>query len=423
MLRNPAVDMAVFEVARGGILREGLGYDRNDVALVTNVTADHLGLGGIETVGQLALLKSALVEAVPRSGTAVLNADDPLVARMVSQSAGRVVYFSMATQKGSDGWDRVDGHCGRGGAAFALQATLEGELIVLRLGSRTMPVLGTHLVPATFGGKARMNVANALGAAAAAWAAGAGLPDIRQGLRTFTTSFLNAPGRLNLLELGGIRIVIDYCHNVDGMRSLADFVGRMMEPSGGPASGLAGQRRRPGDRRRRHPGRSARRGPAGLRPPRQRGLRRALRPRGPRPPGAASRRVRCEHARRRPRGARRRRVADDPRADHPRRAVRGPRGDASGRPGRPGRVLRRRCRERLPGGERPPRRAGRGRLRGIRASSTRPQGRPTVRGPPAPVTARASSASRGRRGRPPRQARGRPRRPTRIPADRAARAP
>jgi cyanophycin synthetase len=91
-----------------------------------------------------------------------------------------------------------------------------------------MPVLYTHLIPATFGGRARMNVMNALAAAAAAWAAGAHIHDIRQGLRTFTTSFFQAPGRLNLIEVGGTRLVIDYCHNVDGMRQLADFVNRLM---------------------------------------------------------------------------------------------------------------------------------------------------------------------------------------------------
>ena len=228
VLQNPTVDTAVFEVARGGILREGLGYDRNDVAVVTNVTGDHLGLGGINSIGQLANVKGVIVEAVPRSGTAVLNADDHLVHRMGRHCAGRVVLFSMATQKGEDGFDRVDGHAGRGGAAFCLEASAEGELIVLRLGSRTMPVLYTHLIPATFGGRARMNVANALAAAAAAWAGGAHLHDIRQGLRTFTTSFFQAPGRLNLLDVAGVRVVIDYCHNVDGMRQLADFVGRMM---------------------------------------------------------------------------------------------------------------------------------------------------------------------------------------------------
>ena len=129
VLQNPTVDTAVFEVARGGILREGLGYDRNDVAVVTNVTGDHLGLGGIDSIGQLANVKGVIVEAVPRSGTAVLNADDPLVARMGRHCAGRVVYFSMATEKGEDGFDRVDGHARprRRGVRASSQAP-EGEL-------------------------------------------------------------------------------------------------------------------------------------------------------------------------------------------------------------------------------------------------------------------------------------------------------
>jgi len=265
VLQNPTVDTAVFEVARGGILREGLGYDRNDVAVVTNVTGDHLGLGGIDSIGQLANVKGVVVEAVPRSGTAVLNADDAHVARMGRHCAGRVVYFTMATEKGRDGFDRVDGHLGRGGAAFCIEPGPEGDLIVLRLGPRTMPVLYTHLIPATFGGRARMNVSNALAAAAAAWAAGAHLHDIRQGLRTFSTSFFQAPGRLNLIEIGGIKVVIDYCHNVDGMRQLADFVEQMVtepEPrgrTGKAASKTNGSRPRtgraigvigiPGDRR------------------------------------------------------------------------------------------------------------------------------------------------------------------------------
>jgi cyanophycin synthetase len=228
VLQNPTVDTAVFEVARGGILREGLGYDRNDVAVVTNVTGDHLGLGGIDTIGQLANVKGVIVEAVPRSGSAVLNADDPLVYRMNRHCAGRVVLFSMSKTRGEDGYDRVDGHTARGNPAFCLEDTPQGELMVLKHGPRKMPVLYTHLMPATFGGRARMNVANALAAAAGAWAAGAHLHDIRQGLRTFTTSFFQAPGRLNMVEVAGTRVVIDYCHNVDGMRQLADFVNRMM---------------------------------------------------------------------------------------------------------------------------------------------------------------------------------------------------
>ncbi|MEO5705297.1 MAG: cyanophycin synthetase [Candidatus Limnocylindrales bacterium] len=260
ILQNPTVDTGVFEVARGGILREGLGFDRADVAVVTNVTADHLGLGGIDTLRQLSDVKGVLVQAVPRTGTAVLNADDPYVARLSSECRGKVILFSMEMEKGQPGFDRVDGYCGRGGAAFVLRSTPEGEQIVLRHGPRVMPVLYTHLVPATFGGRAKMNVANALAAAAAAWAAGAHLHDIRQGLRTFTTSFFQAPGRLNYLEVGGVRVVIDYCHNVDGMRNLADFARRMNGDGDGKGVGSGrrsnGRRGRalgvigmPGDRR------------------------------------------------------------------------------------------------------------------------------------------------------------------------------
>ena len=255
VLQNPSVDTAVFEVARGGILREGLGYDRNDIAVVTNVTGDHLGLRGVATIAQLAQVKSVLVEAVPRAGTAVLNADDPLVAKMARQCRGNVVYFSMAQDASEEGYDRVDGHCGRGGAAMVVRPTDDGEQMVLRHADRTMPLIYTHLIPATFAGRARMNVANALAAAAAAWAAGAHLHDIRLGLRTFSTSFFQAPGRLNEIDAGGVRVILDYCHNVDGMRRLAEFVELMMAPTNGQAAegsrsgravGVIGM---PGDRR------------------------------------------------------------------------------------------------------------------------------------------------------------------------------
>src|SRR3989442_3621855 len=106
-------------------MSEGLGYARNDVAVVTNETGDHLGLGGITSIGQLANVKGVVVESVPRSGTAVLNADDHFVYRLGRHCAGRVVLFSMATAKGEDGFDRVDGHTGRGGAAFCLEPSSE----------------------------------------------------------------------------------------------------------------------------------------------------------------------------------------------------------------------------------------------------------------------------------------------------------
>jgi cyanophycin synthetase len=232
VLQNPRVDFAVFEVARGGILREGLGYEHNDFAVVINVQPDHLGLRGIDTIEQLADVKAVLVEAVPRDGHAVLNADDPLVREMRRRCSGQVVWFSMAqrdTPEGAEVRDMIDAHCRRGGKALVLEPTDRGEMIVVRHGRRDMQLAWTHLLPSTFAGRARMNVQNALAAAAAAFAAGAPLHDIRQGLRTFSTNYYLAPGRLNEVEVNGINVIVDYCHNAPGMRMLGDFVDRLGE--------------------------------------------------------------------------------------------------------------------------------------------------------------------------------------------------
>jgi cyanophycin synthetase len=226
VLQNPRVDFAVFEVARGGILREGLGYERNDVAVVLNVQPDHLGTRGIDTVEQLADVKAVPVEAVPRDGHAVLNADDPLVRAMRRRCSGQVVWFSMLPA-GSEVRDFIDIHCRRGGKAIVLESSDKGEMIVVRHGNRQMQLAWTHLLPATFGGRALMNVQNSLAAAAAAFAAGAPLHDIRQGLRTFSTSYYLSPGRLNQIEVEGVNVVVDYCHNAPGMRALGDFVDRL----------------------------------------------------------------------------------------------------------------------------------------------------------------------------------------------------
>ncbi|MBA3232403.1 MAG: cyanophycin synthetase [Propionibacteriales bacterium] len=228
VLQNPRVDFAVFEVARGGILREGLGYERNDVAVVLNVQADHLGLRGIDTLEQLADVKAVPVEAVRRNGHAVLNADEPLVRAMRKRCSGHVVWFSMEP-RGSDVRDFIDAQCRRGGKAVVLETSERGDMIVVRHGSREMQLAWTHLLPATFGGRAKMNVQNSLAAAAAAFAAGAPLHDIRQGLRTFSTNYYLSPGRLNQLEVAGVHVVVDYCHNAPGMRMLGDFVDRLGE--------------------------------------------------------------------------------------------------------------------------------------------------------------------------------------------------
>ncbi|MGY4766678.1 cyanophycin synthetase [Kribbella sp. CWNU-51] len=228
VLQNPRVDFAVFEVARGGILREGLGYERNDVAVVLNIQPDHLGMRGIDTLEQLADVKAVLVEAVPRTGYAVLNADDPLVGKMRRRCSGQVVWFSMA-EPGSEVREYIEGHCRRGGRAVVLERSDLGDMIVVKHGRRSMQLAWTHLLPATFGGRAMMNVQNAMAAAAAAFAAGAPLHDIRQGLRTFSTSYYLSPGRLNEIDVDGRTVIVDYCHNAPAMRMLGDFVDRLGE--------------------------------------------------------------------------------------------------------------------------------------------------------------------------------------------------
>jgi cyanophycin synthetase len=234
VLQNPRVDFAVFEVARGGILREGLGYQRNDVAVVLNVQPDHLGLRGIDTLEQLADVKAVLVEAVPRDGFAVLNADDPLVRRMRRRCSGDIVWFSLA-EPGTEIRDDIEAHCRRGGRAVLLERSELGDMIVVRHGRRSMQLAWTHLLPATFGGRAMMNVQNAMAAAAAAFAAGAPLHDIRQGLRTFSTSYYLSPGRLNEIEVDGRSVIVDYCHNAPAMRMLGDFVDRLADSLGASA--------------------------------------------------------------------------------------------------------------------------------------------------------------------------------------------
>ncbi len=225
VLQHPRVELAVLETARGGILREGLGYDRNDVAVVLNVTGDHLGLGGITTLDQLADVKQVIVEAVPKSGTAVLNADDPTVARMAHACLGTVVYFSTRHNN-----PLIERHCRRGGRALTVEHLDGVETITLRVGDRCcFPIAPVAALPSTFRGAAWMNVENAIAATAATLALGVRLDDVRHGLHTFTTTFHTAPGRLNITDSAGIKVIIDYGHNAAAMHALGRFVDRYVE--------------------------------------------------------------------------------------------------------------------------------------------------------------------------------------------------
>src|SRR5207247_8687957 len=150
-----------------------------------------------------------------------------LVAEMRKHCSGSVIFFSMQEEN-----DLVERWVRRGGKAVVIQRQPRGEMMVVREGRRTMPVGWVHQLPATFEGRARMMVANALAAAGAAHAAGAHLHDIRQGLRSFGTSIYQAPGRLNLFDLNGVKVLIDYAHNAAGLETVGDFVERIT--SGGP---------------------------------------------------------------------------------------------------------------------------------------------------------------------------------------------
>ena len=219
VLMDPTVEAAVLETARGGILREGLGWDRCDVGCVLNVSADHLGLAGIETVEDLAFVKQLVVEVVRDTGTSVLNADDPLALQMADKAEGKIMYFARSPSN-----EIVRAHVKKGGRAAVIEVGVNGDMLTIYDGDRHIPVTWTHLIPATLEGRAKFNVDNALAAAAVAYSMGVPLEQIRQGLRTFTTSFFQAPGRCNVFDEHPFRVIVDYGHNAAAVEKMAELV-------------------------------------------------------------------------------------------------------------------------------------------------------------------------------------------------------
>lgn len=225
VLKNPTINFAVLETARGGILRSGLGFDRCDIAVVTNVTSDHLGQHGIDSLADLAKVKSVVPQSVFRDGRSVLNADNEWTVEMARSARGEILYFSMREDNPA-----IREHLRNRGRAVVLRPVAAGEMITIIENRRETSLLLASQIPATFDGRLRVNVANALAAVTAALADDVQLEYIRQAMRTFTSSFYQTPGRFNLLEFQGRRIIMDYCHNIGGLESMADFVKRM-EPS------------------------------------------------------------------------------------------------------------------------------------------------------------------------------------------------
>jgi cyanophycin synthetase len=230
VLAQPGIELAVLETARGGILRRGVGVAHNDVAVVTNVSADHLGLGGIHTLDQLAEVKATIVRITRPSGWVVLNADDPRTLAMRRQSRARPFLFALDPD--APGLREAQSEGGRAATV------LDGDLVVLDHGrvERLLPLLD---VPVTLAGLSAPNVANALAAAAAG--IGVGLPRraVLEGLRTFRPDPAQNPGRMNVLDLDGRTVIVDMAHNEASLHALLE-VARGLCPPGGRVLAMVG---------------------------------------------------------------------------------------------------------------------------------------------------------------------------------------
>jgi cyanophycin synthetase len=238
VLSDPSVDVAVLEVARGGLLRAGMGVRHCDVGAVLNVNADHLGLRGIGTLDQLAEVKRIVVEVA--RDTAILNADDPLCLKMADYTeATHLCYVTM-----NPSHELVGEHIQAGGRGVVLESGIKGRMITIYDHGAHIPLLWTHLIPATLEGRAMHNVQNAMFAAAMSFSLGLKLEDIRHGLRTFDTTFFQAPGRMNIYDEHPFKVILDYGHNPAAIEAMCQLVERL-EVTGRKICVLAV----PGDRR------------------------------------------------------------------------------------------------------------------------------------------------------------------------------
>ena len=221
VLRDPAVDFAVLETARGGLVRSGLGYESTDVSACLNVASDHLGLGGVDTLEQLAEIKRIVIEAA--TDTIVLNADDKNCLLMADYSdAKNIFYVTMHHDHAL-----VKQHIDAGGKAAVLEQGMNGDMITIYDNCTHISLIWTHLIPATIEGKATHNVQNAMFAAAIAYSFGKDIEQIRQGLKTFNTTFFQAPGRMNVFDQLPFRVILDYAHNPAAFRELTKLVDRL----------------------------------------------------------------------------------------------------------------------------------------------------------------------------------------------------
>jgi cyanophycin synthetase len=218
VLKDPTVQVAVLETARGGILRAGLGFDHCDIGIVMNVTVDHLGLKDIETIEDMARVKGVVARAVARTGYAVLNADDELVVAMRDDTDGRIALFSMEESNA-----HIIRHTEDGGIA----CVYENGFVTLLKGKWKVRIEKVINIPLTYGGRAAFMIQNVLAATLASYLQNVSIEDIRVGLTTFVPSVAQTPGRLNMIEMGEFTVLIDFAHNPAGLDALQRFVGKL----------------------------------------------------------------------------------------------------------------------------------------------------------------------------------------------------
>jgi cyanophycin synthetase len=242
VLADPKIDMAVLEVARGGLLRAGMGVPWVNVGAVLNVKSDHLGMKGIDTLEELAEVKRIVVEVA--RDCAVLNADDENVIRMSAHTDAKHLCYVTTNPQNASAAVVVREHIRAGGRACALEHGVNGQMITLYDKGRHIPLMWTHLIPATLEGRAMHNVQNAMFAAALAFSLDIKLDAIRQGLRTFDTTFFQAPGRMNVYDEHPFKVIFDYAHNAHAVGVMADLAERL-DVRGRRIVVVAG----PGDRR------------------------------------------------------------------------------------------------------------------------------------------------------------------------------
>ncbi|MEP6788775.1 MAG: cyanophycin synthetase, partial [Acidobacteriota bacterium] len=218
VLKDPTVDVAVLETARGGIIRSGLGFDHCDIGVVTNIAADHLGLKDVNTLEDLARVKSVVPRAVSKKGYAVLNAEDPLVYKMKELVDGRVVCFSM-----DENHPNIKRRAERG----RISCVYESGYVTILKGKWKVRIEKATNIPLTYGGRAEFMIQNVLAATLACFVHGVSLEDLRTGLTTFNAGIAQTPGRLNFVEVGDATVLMDYAHNPAGLRGLAKFISKL----------------------------------------------------------------------------------------------------------------------------------------------------------------------------------------------------